>query len=116
MPKVIAQSRTGVGHSSARLASFADVEETSQKCPRGDHDASRSDSQTQIGFCSNDLAILDKNPRHGSLFKVKIFGRLQNGLHTKLISLLVALRPRRSDRWPLRPVKHSKLNPCGIRV
>src|SRR5258708_30564169 len=116
MPKVIAESRTGIGHSSTRLASFADMEKTSQKCPRGDHDASRSDSQTQIGFHSNDLATLDKNPRHGSLFKVKIFGRLQNSFHPKLIGLLVALRPRRPDRWTLRPVKHSKLNPCAVTI
>src|SRR5689334_18705696 len=103
MPKIITERRTGVSHSSARLASFADVKETSQKCPRGNHNASRSDSQAQIGFHSNGHAIVDKNPRHGSLFKIKIFGRLQNRLHSKLISLLVALRPRSPDRGPLRP-------------
>src|ERR1043166_7160372 len=116
MPKVIAEGRTGVGHASPGLASFAAMEKTSQKCPRRDHDTSRSDSQTQIGFYSNDLTIVHKNPRHCSLFEVKIFGRLQNGLHSKLISLLIALRPRRSDRRPLRPVKHSKLNPGSIRI
>src|SRR5207302_8605024 len=92
------------------------MQQTSQKCPRGDNNTSSSDCQSKIRLDANRNSTIDKNTGHIGLLYIEIICALQNRFYTKLVGLFVALHSWRSNRRAFGSVLYSKLYSCCIRI
>ena len=95
--------------------SFPDMGEPIQKCPGSDDDRPTVDAPPIHKLHASHSTILDPKRRHLSLFDPKIWLPLQNFLHANSVLLLVALGPRRPNRWPPARIEKTELDADCIR-
>src|SRR5206468_3482707 len=93
--KRVAQSGACVGHSAARSGERTDVKEAPKKSPGGHHDSCCAEGDSDVGFHTSHFRAVGEDPGDGCLLDVEVRGSLEDGLHSELISLFIALHAGR---------------------
>jgi len=90
------------------------VHETSQECPGSNHDSFSVELNLQGGLDPINAAIPMEEAQSLALFAVQKGLAFADPLQTKLIGLLVALRPGSPHRGTLLRVEHSELETAEV--
>ena len=106
----VAQRRIGVPHPSSALVLQPNMQQSRHEGSRRHHDGTAKDAEAEIRLDSIRTVRPCQDLRHIPLLKSEIRLTLEDCFGAKLIRLLVALRPRRSDTGPLLCIEHPELN------
>ncbi len=110
LPQRVAQRRERVSHSPSRLVPQAHMKQPPHKRAAADHHRFAAEPHTHVSLHSCHPAVLYEDACSVPLLEIQQRLPLQHRLRAKLISLLVALRPWRSDARPLSRIEHPELD------
>ena len=114
--QAVAQGGNGIAHPAAGLVAQSDVEQPPHERACGHDDRTGLKAHAKIGLHPGRDAILDQQPGDIALLEIEMRLPFQEGLHPKLVGLLVTLCPRGADTWPLACIEHSELDPGGVGI
>src|SRR5438270_4441465 len=93
------------------------MKKSAKKRSRSNHNRFGSKIDSDIRSDSDHLPILIRqNTAYRCLFQIQIRRAFQDGLHSELIRLFIALNARRPDAGSLGPIQKPKLQSCSIRI